>query len=100
MTEKRKGVPTEQTVWLSLEEAAVSLGETQWTVLRWAKDGDPRLPGYKVWDESAGNQGRFRFKKQDVDALISVGLAQAAAPVTIAPEPVARAVGSKRAAKA
>jgi excisionase family DNA binding protein len=73
MSAKRQNPQVEPTVWLSLEEAAGRLGVTHWTVLRWAKDGDPRLPAYKVWDESASDRGRFRFKKQDVDALVRVG---------------------------
>jgi excisionase family DNA binding protein len=73
MAAKRQNPQVEQTIWLSLEETAGCLGVTNWTVLRWAKDGDPRLPAYKVWDESAGARGRFRFKKQDVDALVVVG---------------------------
>jgi excisionase family DNA binding protein len=73
MAAKRQNPPVEQTIWLSVEEAARCLGVTRWTVLRWAKDGDPRLPAYKVWDENAGDHGRFRFKKQDVDALADTG---------------------------
>ena len=60
--------PTEE-LWLSLEQVAAVLGVPWATVYRWARDGDPRLPAYKVWDEGAGSHGRFRFKKQDVDAL-------------------------------
>jgi hypothetical protein len=52
------------------------LGLSWSTVLRWARDGDPRLPAYRVWDENSSRQGSFRFKKQDVDAL----QAQAPAP--------------------
>lgn len=100
MSEKRKNPPVEHTVWMSLEEVAGCLGETQWTVLRWAKEGDPRLPGYKVWDENAGNQGRFRFKKQDVDALLVAGVAEGPAPVASAAAPVARQSRAKRASTA
>jgi excisionase family DNA binding protein len=60
----------DRTVWLSSEEVAQQLGLSHWTVLRWAKSGASRLPAYKVWDESAGDQGRFRFRKEDVDAFI------------------------------
>jgi len=73
MSAKRQNPPVEKTVWLSVEEAAGCLGVSRWTVLRWAKDGDPRLPAYKTWDESAGDRGTFRFKKQDVDALADAG---------------------------
>lgn len=102
MAEKRHNPPTEPVVWLSLEEVAGFLGVSQWTVLRWAKDGDPRLPGYKVWDENAGNQGRFRFKKQDVDALHSSGAAALEAiPASMSGDmkPAARASASKRTVK-
>jgi excisionase family DNA binding protein len=55
--------------WLSLEQVAAAL-EVPWaTVYRWARDGDPCLPAYKVWDEGDSKQGRFRFKKQDVEAF-------------------------------
>lgn len=60
--------------WLSLEQAAALL-EMPWaTLYGWARDGDPRLPGYKVWDDGASNrdQGRFRFKKEDVEALVAL----------------------------
>jgi predicted site-specific integrase-resolvase len=60
--------------WVTLEEAAALL-ELPWaTLYGWARDGDPRLPGYKVWDAGAGNkdQGRFRFKKEDVEALVAL----------------------------
>jgi hypothetical protein len=81
MREKRRNPPADPTVWLSLEEAAGCLGVTQWTVLRWAKDGDPRLPGYKVWDDSTDKLGRFRFKKQDVDALVNAGSGEVPVPL-------------------
>src|SRR6266852_1203246 len=57
--------------WLSLEQAAALLGLPWATLYGWARDGDPRLPGYKVWEDGAGNkdQGRFRFKREDVEAL-------------------------------
>lgn len=68
---KRPARPVDQTEWLSPEEVAKLLGETHWTVLRWAKNGDSRLMAYKVWDASSGNQdqGKFRFRKEDVDAF-------------------------------
>ena len=56
-------------VWLSLEQVAAALEMPRETVRRWARDGDPRLPAYKVWDDGAGEHGRFRFKKSDVDAF-------------------------------
>ena len=56
-------------VWLSLEQVAEVLQLPRETVRRWARDGDARLPAYKVWDEGAGEHGRFRFKKSDVDAF-------------------------------
>jgi excisionase family DNA binding protein len=56
-------------VWLSLEQTAEALQLPRETVRRWARDGDARLPAYKVWDEGAGDHGRFRFKKSDVDAF-------------------------------
>jgi excisionase family DNA binding protein len=99
MSEKRRSLPVEQTVWLSVEEAAVRLGLCRWTVLRWAKDGDPRLPGYKVWDEIAGNQGRFRFKSQDVEALVGTVSDPAPANLAGSPAPVDPPAGGKRAVK-
>jgi excisionase family DNA binding protein len=63
--------PTEEQ-WLSLEQVAVALGVHWATVYHWARDGDPRLPAYKVWDEAATNQGRFRFKKKDLEAFQSL----------------------------
>ena len=62
--------------WLSLEQTAEVLGMPQETVRRWARDGDPRLPAYKVWDEQANGYGRFRFKKSDVEAFQTRALAQ------------------------
>jgi excisionase family DNA binding protein len=62
--------------WLSLEQASQLLGLSWATVLRWAREGDPRLPAYRVWDENSSRQGSYRFKQQDVDAL----QAQAPAP--------------------
>jgi predicted site-specific integrase-resolvase len=56
-------------VWLSLEQVSQILALPWFTVLRWAREGDPRLPAYRVWDESASRQGSYRFKKQDVEAL-------------------------------
>ena len=57
--------------WLSLEQVAALLGLSWATVYGWARDGDPRLPAYKVWEKGAGNkdQGGFRFKREDVAAL-------------------------------
>ncbi len=56
-------------VWLSLEQASQVLGLPWSTVLRWARDGDPRLPAYRIWDENAPRHGSYRFKQQDVDAF-------------------------------
>jgi len=56
-------------VWLSVEQVSQLLGLPWPTVLQWARSGDPRLPAYKVWDDIAVKQGRYRFKKQDVDAF-------------------------------
>jgi excisionase family DNA binding protein len=56
-------------VWLSLEQASQLLGLPWSTVWRWAQSGDPRLPAYRVWDESTPKHGGYRFKKQDVDAF-------------------------------
>ena len=63
-----------QEVWVSLEQASEILGESWLTVWRWARNGDPRLPAYRVWDErtreeSSGDHSTYRFKKQDVEAL-------------------------------
>jgi excisionase family DNA binding protein len=55
--------------WLSAEQVAVVLGVPWPTVHHWARAGDPRLPAYKVWDDAAGKQGRYRFKKADVEAF-------------------------------
>jgi excisionase family DNA binding protein len=63
-------------VWLSLEQTAEALQLPRETVRRWARDGDARLPAYKVWDEGAGDHGRFRFKKADVEAFQARTLAQ------------------------
>ena len=56
-------------MWLSLEQASQVLGLPWSTVLRWARAGDPRLPAYRIWDESNPKHGTYRFKKQDVAAL-------------------------------
>jgi hypothetical protein len=56
-------------VWLSLEQVSQVLGLPWFTVFRWARSGDPRLPAYKIWDQTAPKLGRYRFKKQDVEAL-------------------------------
>ncbi|MBI1840796.1 MAG: helix-turn-helix domain-containing protein [Verrucomicrobia bacterium] len=69
-------------VWLSLEQVSQVLGLPWFTVWRWAQDGDPRLPAYKVWDESTPRRGRYRFRKQDVDALQTQ--APESAPATVA----------------
>lgn len=67
-------------VWLSLEQASQVLGLPWFTVWRWARDGDPRLPAYKVWDESTPRRSSYRFRKQDVEAL------QTQAPVASQPD--------------
>jgi hypothetical protein len=64
-------------VWLSLEQVSHILGLPWFTVLRWARDGDPRLPAFRVWDDKTPGQGSYRFKKQDVEALQTQGLATA-----------------------
>jgi hypothetical protein len=63
-----------QEVWVTLEQASEILGESWLTVWRWARNGDPRLPAYRVWDErsrgdSSGDQSTYRFKRTDVEAL-------------------------------
>jgi hypothetical protein len=55
--------------WLSLEQVSQVLGLPWITVWRWARDGDPRLPAYRVWNEGTPQMGGYRFKQQDVDAL-------------------------------
>ena len=57
--------------WLSLEQASQILGLPWSTVWRWARDGDPRLPAYRVWNESTPGLGSYRFKQQDVETLQS-----------------------------
>jgi hypothetical protein len=56
-------------VWLSLEQASQALGLPWSEVWRWARDGDPRLPAYRVWEEGNSRQGSYRFKKQDVESF-------------------------------
>ena len=60
--------PVEE-AWLTLEQVAELLGVPWSTVFRWARDGDPRLPAYKVWDKGVGGQARYRFQKKDVEAF-------------------------------
>jgi excisionase family DNA binding protein len=69
-----------QEEWLSLEQTADTLGVPREDVRRWARDGDPRVPAYQVWDEDNGNRGRFRFKKSDVEAFQALTQAQDPAP--------------------
>lgn len=71
--------PAEE-VWLSLEQASQVLGLPWSTLFRWARSGDPRLPAYRIWDEKGDKQGSYRFKKQDVDALLAQTQAQELAP--------------------
>jgi excisionase family DNA binding protein len=66
---KKEKQPVSEVVWLTLEQTAEVLGESWQTVRRWARDGDVRVPAYRVWDESDGDRGRFRFKKSDVEAF-------------------------------
>jgi excisionase family DNA binding protein len=68
-------------VWLSLEEVAAALAMPQETLRRWARDGDPRVPAYRVWDEGDGRHGRFRFKQSDVEAFRALTVAQEPASV-------------------
>jgi hypothetical protein len=56
-------------VWLSLEQVSQALGVPWFVVWRWARDGDPRLPAYRCWDETHSQGGSYRFKSQDVTAL-------------------------------
>jgi hypothetical protein len=56
-------------MWLSLEQVSQVLDLPWFTVWRWARDGDPRLPAYRFWNESYPRLGSFRFKQQDLDAL-------------------------------
>src|ERR1041385_8410958 len=81
--ERRKSTMKTQPVvdvWLSLEQVSQLLGLPWPTVLHWARSGDPRLPAYKVCDDTASKQGSYRFKKQDVDAF----QAQEPAPIPAA----------------
>jgi excisionase family DNA binding protein len=70
-------------VWLSLEQVAAALAVPWTTIRRWARDGDARVPAYKVWDEGDGRHGRYRFKKSDVVAFQTLTSAQDPAPVLI-----------------
>lgn len=65
---KKENRPVEE-VWLSLEQTADALGESRETLRRWARDGDARVPAYRVWDEADGGRGRFRFKQSEVEAF-------------------------------
>jgi|RhiMetdeSRZDD1v2_1073273.scaffolds.fasta_scaffold971491_2 hypothetical protein len=56
-------------VWLSLEQAAQLLEVPWFIVWRWARDGDARLPAYRIWHEGYPRLGSFRFQQQDVTAL-------------------------------
>jgi excisionase family DNA binding protein len=55
-------------VWLSLEQAADTVGVQRTTLRRWALDGDPRLPAYQVWGDGNHSPVEFRYKKSDVEA--------------------------------
>lgn len=76
---KKESRPVE-VVWLSLEQAADSLGMSPETLRRWSRDGDARVPAYKVWDDDDIKRGRFRFKKSDVEAFQEVMEAKEPAP--------------------
>jgi hypothetical protein len=56
-------------VWLTLEQVAQVLEVPWFTVWRWARDGDVRLPAYRIWHEDYPRLGSFRFQQQDVTAL-------------------------------
>ena len=49
--------------WLTIAEAAELLRVSTYTIRQWAKDG--KLAGYK-----AGLSGRWRFRIEDVEALM------------------------------
>lgn len=68
---KKESRPVE-IVWLSLEQAADSLGMATETLRRWSRDGDARVPAYRVWDDDDIKRGRFRFKKSDVEAFQAI----------------------------
>jgi excisionase family DNA binding protein len=76
MAKKTEGRRPDAEEWLSLDQVAEALELPRNTVLRWARDGDPRLPAYRVWDEGAEANGRFRFKKSDVEAFGAPAQAQ------------------------
>lgn len=79
MEKQRVEKRSPEEVWLSPEQVADFLALPRETVRRWARDGDARVPAYRVWDERDGKHGRFRFKKSDVEAFQALQ-AQAPAP--------------------
>lgn len=86
MAKKPRERRAEETEWLSSEEVAALLKVSPWTVFGWARDGDPRLPAYRVWDSDGSKHGRFRFKREDVEQFLAASQDQAgaAAPVPAA----------------
>lgn len=88
-------------MWLSLEQVSQLLDLPWFTVWRWARDGDPRLPAYRFWSESFPRLGSFRFKKQDLDALQTrvVALPPIDTTLSLPPPPRARRVSRARTAE-
>jgi hypothetical protein len=64
-----KGPKPDRTEWMSLEQTAAELGVPWLTVWRWARNGDPRLPAFTIWEEGTRDQASYRFRKADVEAL-------------------------------
>jgi hypothetical protein len=78
-------------MWLSLEQVSKVLDLPWFTVWRWARDGDPRLPAYRFWSESYPRLGSFRFRQQDLDVLQTQDVAPPSVDTTASPPPRPRA---------
>ena len=78
-------------VWLSLEQVSQVLDLPWFTVWRWARDGDPRLPAYRIWNDKNPQLGSFRFKQQDLDELQTQEVAPPSIGTTASPPPRPRA---------
>jgi hypothetical protein len=85
-------------MWLSLEQVSQVLDLPWFTVWRWARDGDPRLPAYRIWNDKDPQRGSFRFKQQDLDALQAQPVAPLSAGTSesLPPRPRARRVSRAR----
>jgi hypothetical protein len=96
MEKKPSEKRTAEVVWLSPEQVAAALVVPAATIRQWARDGDPRVPAYRVWDERDGSHGRFRFKQSDVEAFQALP----PTPEPVPSDPVAAPVRARRSPRA